>query len=181
MYGEQYFFLAALLVTGLAAWFDWRTGEIPNWLTLWPMLIAPVGHAAFGLARSGWSEAGMGALFSLSGVLTCGVIPIFLYRSGAIGGGDVKLLGALGAILRPMVGIEAEFYSFIVAALYAPVRLAYEGKLLRTLGNTALLVRNVFVPPSKRREVPREMMHELRFGPFIFVASVIVVFLHWRI
>lgn len=181
MYGEQYFFIAALLVTGLAAWFDWRTGEIPNWLNFWPLAIAPVAHAVFGFLGAGWGGAGLGALYSLSGVIACGVIPLFLYRSGAIGGGDVKLLGALGAILRPMVGIEAEFYAFIVAALYAPIRMAYEGKLLRTLGNTALIVRNVFVPPAKRREVPREMLSELRFGPFIFVGTVIVVFLHWRI
>ncbi len=73
-----------------------------------------------------------------------------MYRAGAIGGGDVKLLGAVGALLRPMTGIETEMYSFIVAALYAPVRLAYEGKLLRTLGNSLLLVRNVFVPKDKR-------------------------------
>jgi prepilin peptidase CpaA len=181
MHGEQYFYFAAILVTGLAAWFDWRTGEIPNWLNVWPLVLAPIAHAVFGFLGAGWAAAGLGALYSLAGVIVCGVIPIFLYRSGAIGGGDVKLLGALGAILRPMVGIEAEFYSFIVAALYAPIQLAYEGKLLRTLGNTALLVKNAFVPPAKRREVPREMLSELRFGPFIFVATLIVVFLHWRI
>lgn len=181
MYGEQYFFIAAILVTGLAAWFDWRTGEIPNWLSFWPLVLAPLGHAVLGFRSAGLAGAGLGALYSLAGVIVCGVIPAFLYRSGAIGGGDVKLLGALGAILRPMVGIEAQFYSFIVAALYAPIQMAYEGKLLRTLGNTALLVRNVFVPPAKRREVPREMLSQLRFGPFIFVATVIVVFLHWRI
>lgn len=181
MFGEQYFFFAAILVTGLAAWFDWRTGEIPNWLNLWPMAIAPLAHAGFGFRGGGWGAAGLGALHSFLGIIACGLIPIFLYRAGAIGGGDVKLLGALGAILRPMVGIEAEFYSFIVAALYAPILMAYQGKLLRTLGNTVLLVKNVFVPPAKRREVPREMMSELRFGPFIFVATVLVVFLHWRI
>lgn len=181
MYGEQYFLLAAVLVTGLSAWFDWRTGEIPNWLTLGPMALAPVAHAGFGFAREGWSAAGQGFAFSIVGIITCGVIPIFLYRSGAIGGGDVKLLGAMGAMLRPMIGIETEMYSFIVAALYAPVRLAYEGKLLRTLGNSLLLVRNVFVPKEKRRELTTEMMSELRFGPSIFVATLIAILLHWRV
>src|SRR5512140_1711122 len=140
MFGELYFLLAAVLLTGLAAWFDWRTGEIPNWLTLSPLAIAPVGHGITGLVKEGWGAAGLGVVFSLVGVVTCGLIPLLLYRSGAIGGGDVKLLGALGAVLRPFVGIETEMYAFIVAALYAPVRLAYEGKLLRTLGNTVWLV-----------------------------------------
>jgi prepilin peptidase CpaA len=181
MYGEQYFLLAAVLVTGLSAWFDWRTGEIPNWLTLGPMALAPLAHAGFGFAKEGWGAAGQGLAFSIVGIITCGVIPIFLYRSGAIGGGDVKLLGALGAMLRPLVGIETEMYSFIVAALYAPVRLAYEGKLLKTLGNSLLLVRNVFVPKDKRKELTTEMMSELRFGPSIFVATLIAILLHWRV
>ncbi|MFO0569451.1 MAG: A24 family peptidase [Polyangiaceae bacterium] len=179
MFGEQYFLLAAILVTGLAAWFDWRTGEIPNWLTLGPLAIAPLAHAGFSL-KAGWGEAGQGFAFSILGIITCGLIPIFLYRAGAIGGGDVKLLGAVGALLRPMTGIETEMYSFIVAALYAPVRLAYEGKLLRTLGNSLLLVRNVFVPKDKRKELTTEMMSELRFGPSIFVATLIALLLHWR-
>lgn len=181
MYGEQYFLLAAVLVAALAAWFDWRTGEIPNWLSFGPLALAPFAHAGFGLAREGWGAAGQGFGFSILGVITCGAIPIFLYRSGAIGGGDVKLLGAMGAILRPMIGIEMEMYSFIVAALYAPVWLAYEGKLLKTLGNTLLLVRNVFVPKDKRRELTTEMMSELRFGPSIFVATLIALLLHWRV
>ena len=33
------------------------------------------------------------------------------------------------------LGIEAELFGFIAAALYAPARLAYEGKLLRTLAD----------------------------------------------
>ena len=80
-----------------------------------------------------------------------------------------------------MIGIEAELYSFIVAALYAPIRLAYEGKLLRTLGNTVVLVRNVFVPKAKRKELTTDQMHELRFGPSVFVATLIVLVLHWRV
>lgn len=181
MYGEQYFLLAAVLVAGLAAWFDWRTGEIPNWLSFGPLVAAPLAHAGFGLVREGWGAAGQGFAFSILGVITCVAIPGFLYRSGAIGGGDVKLLGAMGAVLRPMIGIEMEMYSFIVGALYAPVRLAFEGKLLRTLGNSLLLVRNVFVPKDKRRELTPEMMSQLRFAPSIFVATLIALLLHWRV
>jgi prepilin peptidase CpaA len=181
MLGEYYFLLATVIVTGLAAWFDWRTGEIPNWLSLGPLAVAPISHALVGLVKSGWYAAGQGALFSILGIVTCGAIPLFLYRSGAIGGGDVKLLGAIGALLRPLIGIEAELYSFVVAALYAPVRLAYEGKLLRTLGNTVVLVRNVFVPKAKRKELSTEMMAELRFGPAVFAAALIVLVLHWRV
>ncbi len=180
MFGELYFYLAAILVTGLAAWFDWRTGEIPNWLTFGALGAGLIGHAIAGGLRGGWSDAGKGLLFSLAGMGVCALVPYLLWRSRAIYGGDVKLLAALGALLRPMVGIEAELYSFIVAALFAPAKLAYEGKLLKTLGNTLLLVKNVFVPKHKRQEIPREMMAELRFAPSVFVATIVAVILHWR-
>lgn len=178
--GELYFFLAAILVTGVAGWFDWRTGEIPNWLTFGALGAGLVGHTVAGGLRGGFADAGRGFLFSLAGMVVCAFVPFLLFRSGAIGGGDVKLLAALGALLRPMVGIEAELYSFIVAALYAPARLAYEGKLLKTLGNTVLLTKNAFVPKQKRQDIPREMLAELRFAPSVFVATIVVVILHWR-
>lgn len=180
MISELYFYLAAILVTGLAAWFDWRTGEIPNWLNFGALGAGLIAHTVAGGLRGGWSEAGRGLLFSLAGVGVCALVPFLLWRHGAIFGGDVKLLAALGALLRPMLGIEAELYAFIVAALYAPARLAYEGKLLKTLGNTLLITKNVFVPKHKRREIPKEMMSELRFAPSVFVATIVAVLLHWR-
>lgn len=76
--------------------------------------------------------------------------------------------------------MEAQLYSYIVAAAIAPIRMAWQGKLLRTLGNSLLLVRNLFVPKEKRREVPREMLTELRFGPPVFIATAVVIFIRWR-
>lgn len=180
MSGEHYFFLAAILVTGLAAWFDWRTGEIPNWLNFGALGGGVIGHAVAGGLNGGWSGAGEGGLFSIVGSGACALVPYLLWRNGAIFGGDVKLLAALGALLRTMLGIEAEMYAFIAATLYAPIRLAYEGKLMRTLGNTLALAKNVFVPKARRREIPQEMMAEMRFAPSVFVATVVAVALHWR-
>lgn len=180
MYGESYLFLAAVLVTALAALFDWRTERIPNWLTLGSLAAAPIAHGAFGFVGGGWSAAGESLGLSLLGVVICSIVPLVLYRGNAIGGGDVKLLAALGAVLRPLVGMEAQLYAYIVAAMLAPVRLAWEGKLLRTLGNTLLLVRNLFVPKAKRKEIPREMLTMQRFGPAIFIATLATVFMNWK-
>ena len=180
MYGESYLFLAAVLVAALAAVFDWRTGEIPNWLTLGTLALGPVAHGVFGLLGAGWAAAGEGLGLSILGAAVCGIVPLILYRGNAIGGGDVKLLVALGAVLRPLVGMEAQLYSYIVAAAIAPIRMAWQGKLLRTLGNSLLLVRNLFVPKEKRREVPREMLTELRFGPPVFIATAVVIIIRWR-
>jgi prepilin peptidase CpaA len=173
----QFFLLAALVVSGVAALFDHRTGHIPNWLTLGPLLAAPVAHLGVALAFGRSHEAFASAGFSIVGAFAVGIVPFFLYREGAIFGGDVKLLAALGAITRPMLGVELLFYSFIIAALYAPARMAYEGKLLKVLGNTVKIAFNRFRPKHKREEVPAEMLTEMRFGPSIFAGVVLTVLL----
>jgi prepilin peptidase CpaA len=106
MFGELYFYLAAILVTGLAAWFDWRTGEIPNWLTFGALGAGLIGHAIAGGLRGGWSDAGKGLLFSLAGMGVCALVPYLLWRSRAIYGGDAKLLAGLGPRSSQWVSAE---------------------------------------------------------------------------
>lgn len=177
--GRQIFLGAAVAVSAVAAWKDYRTGEIPNRLTLLPLALAPLAHAALAFRRGGAGAALEAGGLSIFGAVACAIVPLLLYRAGGMFGGDVKLLAAIGALCLPLAGIEAEFYAFLSAALYAPARLAYEGKLLRTLRNTLSLVLNPFLPEAKRREVAPEMMTELRFGPAVFAGTLASAWLHW--
>jgi prepilin peptidase CpaA len=181
MIAGPYFLLAAVLVAALAAWFDWRTGEMPNWLTLGPLLAAPVAHGvAEALAARTLAAGAEAAGFSLLGAVVCAAVPLALYRASAIGGGDVKLFAALGALLRTLIGVEAQFYACIAACVLATGRLAYEGKLFRVLGNSVMLAVNPFLPRDRRREITPEMMTWARFGPAIFLGTAAAVVLHWR-
>lgn len=175
-----YFMAAALVIAAIAAVTDWRTGEIPNKLTLIPLAVAPFAHAVVGYLAGGVTEAAWEFGFSVLGALTCGLVPLILYIVGGGFGGDVKLQAALGAILGMMLGLEAEFYGFLVAALYAPAKLAYEGKLLRVLGNTLSLVINPFLPKAKRKPLSQEMLTQLRMAPPFFIGLCVAVFLNWR-
>lgn len=179
--GWNHLLAATAVVTGVAAGYDLKTGHIPNWLNFGALAAGPVLHLAIG-----WHEGGVrvgleAAGFSVTGALVCALVPLFLYKADAIGGGDVKLLAAVGAILRPLLGIEAEFYAFLAAAIFAPARLAWEGKLLRTLGNTMALALNPVLPKDKRRVIPKEAMTSLRFGPAIAAGVVVTAVLHWRL
>jgi prepilin peptidase CpaA len=183
MLGQPYFLAFAALVAALAAVFDWRRWEMPNALTLGALLVAPVAHAAVSwLSLRTLDAVAQGAGFSVLGAIVSLMIPFGLYQVSrdAIGGGDVKLFAALGAILRPLLGLEAEFYACLAACVLAFGLLAYHGKLLRVLGNTFMLALNPFLPKAKRREITPEMLTRMRFGPAIFAGTAVVALLHWR-
>lgn len=172
-------FAFALAVTATAAWYDWRTGHIPNWLTLGALGLGIAVHAVYGLLTLGPRDAAMAAGFAVLGAAVCAAVPLMMYRLDAIGGGDVKLLAALGAILRPMLGIEAELYGFLAVAVIMPGWLAYEGKLGAVLSNTAAIVKNPFLPKARRRQVPTEMLTSIRFGPGVFAGTCAAAAMHW--
>lgn len=174
------FFIAAVAVALLAALIDWRTGQIPNWLTLGSLVAAIVAHTAVDGWSGGFSAASVSFGYSVLGAVVCGLAPFLIWLAGGGGGGDLKVFAAIGALLGTQVGLEAEMYSFVGASLYSLAWMAYEGKLLRTLGNTVRLVFNPLMPSAKRQELPEEMMTELRFGPSILIGTVLAVYLNWR-
>jgi prepilin peptidase CpaA len=172
------FLLAAFLTTGMAAIFDWRKREIPNWLTFGALGVAVVAHAITGAVRSGALGGLQDGAWSIVGAAACGFVPFVFWRKGVFGGGDVKMLAALGALLQPMLGIEAEFYALIVAAIFAPARLAWEGKLLQVLGNSAAIMINPLLPKAKRRTIAPEVLTQIPFGPAIFAGVVVCALAH---
>lgn len=167
----MHFLLAATLFAACAAWTDHRTGHIPNKLTLVGFVAAIAAHFAHGAnlggLRGGLEQAG----FALGGALLCALVPLFMFLKGAMGGGDVKLFAVLGALLHPLGGLQAETYAFVAAALLAPMKLAYEGKLTRTFLNTLTLVTNPFRRRERRKAVPEEMSTWFRLGPAIFLGT----------
>ena len=173
--------LVAIVVTAVAAWTDFRKGIIPNWLSLGGLGCGVVLHTIAGFLAGGAHAALFGGLLSLAGAIVCGLVPMLLYLAGGGRGGDVKLLAAVGAICRTQVGVEAVFYGFVVAALYAGGRLAYEGKLLATLRNTLAIVVNPFRPQDRRHKLPVESMTWIRLGPSVFVGTAVAVLLNWRL
>jgi prepilin peptidase CpaA len=165
----------ALAASLVAAVWDARTGRIPNLLTLPLIAFALVASAVSGLQA---------ALLSISGLGVCALVPVLLYRISqgrGIGGGDVKLFAALGALLGPVKGLEVEFGAFVVLACFALVRLAYAGQLFRVLGNCALLFVGPVLPRRYRRAPIREGLTEVRMGPAIAVACLSALYITDRV
>lgn len=165
--------VAALLLTAAAAYRDLRTALIPNRLVAAFAVVLLSVRLWQGAAAAG----GEGVLRALAagvlGALATAAVPLVLYRFGGIGGGDVKLLAALGIALGPLYGIETELYAFAVMLLYAPVRLCYEGTLLRTLGASTALLMRPFMPAARRVAPAERPLTSFRFAPAVFVATLL--------
>jgi prepilin peptidase CpaA len=175
----MFHFLAfATMLAAAAAWFDWRTGHIPNRLTLLGLTAAILGHFVHGTMTGGFGVGVEQAGFAIGGALGCALVPMFMHKKGAMGGGDVKLFAALGAALHPLAGLEAETYAFVAAMLIFPAKLAWEGTLLRTLANTVSLVVNPLRKKSARKAMPKEMVTWFRLGPAVFLGTAATLLVH---
>lgn len=157
----------AVLVTAIAAYTDFRTGRIPNWLSFGGMALGVL------LRTIQARPPGEGTLSALLGMLVCGLVPYFFFRKGAIGGGDVKQFVALGAILGAYHGIEAQFYAYVVGSLIAMGRLAWHGRLLGSLANSFFLALNPVMPRKWRREIRPDMLNLFRLGGSIFAGTCV--------
>jgi len=98
---------------------DLRTRRVPNVLTLGAAGAAVAFHAA--------SHAGSGLLFAVLGwgVGLLVFLPLFALRG--IGGGDVKLLAALGAWLGPSLVLWVAAFAAIAGGVFALVVSAIHG------------------------------------------------------
>ncbi len=116
------------LFTAVAAVQDLRTRSIPNWLTVPSFLLA----LAFHTIGNGW--AGLGN--SLAGFAVGFGILFVLWLIGGGGGGDVKLMGALGAWvgLKPILVVffASAFLAVIGGLIAATISIASRGSLRRS-------------------------------------------------
>lgn len=157
----------AIGVTGVAAYTDVKAGSIPNWLT-YPLFA--VGPAIF------WFQFGVNGVWdSALGILVCGLVPLMMWRSGGMGGGEVKLLAGLGALTGFLAGIEIEFYAMAAGAIGGLVILARRRRLIPALANLFFMIMNRLLPRKWRRDVTKELKHEVRIGPYILAGTVVAV------
>jgi prepilin peptidase CpaA len=120
--------LTALLLA--AAWFDARERRIPNALTVGGILLALTLAAADGLAGLVPALAGAGIAMAVA-------LPVFLL--GGLGGGDVKLLTAVGAFLGPARLPIALVAIALVGGVLAAHEIVRQRAVRRALTNLRLI------------------------------------------
>jgi prepilin peptidase CpaA len=117
--------LALVALSVLAIWLDLTRRKIPNLLTLPFMLAGLVYHALF----HGWG----GLWFALVGLLVGLLLLLLPFALGGVGGGDVKYLGAVGALQGASFVVAAFLIGAVLGGLLSLGYLAVKGRLGLTL------------------------------------------------
>src|SRR4051812_9601719 len=91
-----------VVVTSVAS--DIVTRRIPNLVTLGGLFVGLAIHGASGVVESGILGGLRGIGFALLGAVACGLVPFLAWKKGEMGGGDVKLFAAIGALAGPSLG-----------------------------------------------------------------------------
>src|ERR1700735_2480412 len=152
MKGTQTIWAVTILLTALAAFVDFRSRKIPNWLTV-PAFVAGVAPrtGAVGCAGGGGGTlravlcGGPGAKSALegTGLALLVLLPLVLMR--ALGAGDWKLMGAVGAFLGPWMFVFVLLASVFLSGLMAIAMMIFTHRVKTTLRNLLVLVQGFFV------------------------------------
>ena len=145
--------LACVLIA--AAIIDIRVQKIPNLLTYPVMIIALVYHSIM----NGFE----GLLFGAEGLILGIAIFVLPYLMGGMGAGDVKLMGAVGAVIGPRGVFNASLFTAIIGGIYAFVLLLFQYKdclgvitrsvtMLKTYAVTGHFIR---IPAAEDQKKPK--------------------------
>ena len=134
-----------VLVAGVT---DVRSGKIYNAVTYPAIAAGLIGHTLAG--GIGGEGASMGLVGALCG-LAAGFLPLLAaWLAGGVGGGDAKLMGAVGALAGWRFVLAAMVYGLLIAALMAIFvmfrrRIARQtlGRILRSVYLAFTLAKNV--------------------------------------
>jgi prepilin peptidase CpaA len=125
-----------IAVTLVAAVVDIRTHKIPNWLTVSAFFLGMTVRTVI----SGWP----GAKASLEGAGLALVLLLPLVLMRALGAGDWKLMGAVGAFTGPVLFLFVLLGSVLVSGLMAMVEMMRTRRVKETFGNLIVLVQGFF-------------------------------------
>jgi len=121
-----------LIFLALSVAFDLRVRRIPNLLSgtgiIVGLILNVVESGVFGI----WTSLGGAAL--VMGIL------IWPFAAGGIGGGDVKMMGAVGALIGPRFAVMGLVFGMIIGGIIMSAHLARIGRLKEKLASIASML-----------------------------------------
>lgn len=157
----------AVALALIAGWTDWRWRRIPNWLTV-PGFVAGL---ALNAATGGLSGLKTSVLGAGLGLLL--LLPFVLLR--ALGAGDWKLAGALGAFVGPAILADLLMASVFVAGLMAFALVIYKGRIKQTLRNIGAMLASMirFHMPGAEVSLDNPQSLKVPYGVALALSTVL--------
>jgi prepilin peptidase CpaA len=172
---EEAMWLCAAWIAGSAGILDWRSRRIPNWLTIPGLLIGlAVNFATTGIA------GGLQSLEGAAAALTV-LLPVVFLRG--LGGGDWKLMGALGAWLGPGQVLMILLVTIFLSGLLALVQIIRAKRFLATVRNVWELLRGFFIfglQPHPEINLDNPAALTLPFGAAAALATLACFWIGWH-
>lgn len=157
-----------LVVLVAAAVCDLKTGKVYNWLTYPAVLLGLALGAAQGAEAGDMREGladhaiGMGIGF---GVLFAA------YLFGGMGGGDVKLMAGVGALLGWPGALHAVLYSFLAAVGVGMILMVWRGQVRTVLRRFWLALRILPLPGARLSDAAPQETFRVPFGFAVAVGT----------
>ena len=126
-----------------------------------------------GLILSYAAGGGHGILMSFAGLFTGLALLFIIFLAGGIGAGDVKLLGAIGALKGTVFVLWTMFYTGLIGGIMAFALLIWKGKLLATFKNLFAFLRHPVKAHGNQK--PEERIY-LPYGVAISLGSIWALF-----
>ena len=167
MNAQQAIWAVAIGVSLVAAFVDYRSHKIPNWLTV-PAFVAGV---TLRTALFGWP--GAKSALEGTGLALALLLPLVLLR--ALGAGDWKLMGAVGAFLGPLMFLFVLLGSILVSGLMAVVEMTRTRRVRETLHNLYVLVQGFFsfgLRANPQISLDNPELLKLPFGVAVAIATI---------
>jgi prepilin peptidase CpaA len=148
---------------------DFRCRKIPNWLTYPAIPIAILLH---------WLIAGShAALLSLAGAAVgLGVLLPFVLLGG-LGGGDWKLMGALGAFFEPQRLVPVLILTLMINGIMALTLVLWKKRVGQTARNVGRIAGSVFKfrSPGSDLSIDNSEAEKIPFGIAAALATLLYV------
>jgi prepilin peptidase CpaA len=150
--------LASLLAAAVAV--DTLTRRIPNKLTMPAAAAALLFHTIHGGAHGLW--------FSALGLLAGFGLMWLPFVLGGLGGGDLKLMAAVGALKGAMFALNTFLFAAIAGGIIALAVAASRGRLKMTFRN----IRNILIGFALKTEIRRTTCQESGGDAFPYAAAI---------
>ena len=157
--------LAAFVVVSLAVYTDLRWRKISNKLTI-PAIAA-------GIVLNTICLSWYGLLSSLAGFAIGIAVFIIPFALRGMGGGDVKLMGALGALLGGYAIFSIALYTAVCGGLLAVVVALYNHELGSSLRKVIQLLRRIVPINDQSKKVDTTKSLRIPYGLAIGAGTVL--------